>query len=85
MTMMVSEIYDAFISAKAEEPKARAAATALAVTDKRSDERHADLREDNQKMRTEMVALRGEIVLVRWMLTFLIGLAIAITFRVFTT
>ena len=77
MSMMISEVYDALRSANADEDKARAAATALAVNERRIEDQFSALLEDNTKM-------RGEIVLVRWMLTILTGIAIAIAFRVFT-
>ncbi|MYZ50210.1 DUF1640 domain-containing protein [Propylenella binzhouense] len=61
MNIMVTEIYDALMSAGADEEKARRAAEALAVSDRELRSQFADLREDNQKMRTEMAALRGEL------------------------
>lgn len=60
MNVMVTEIYDALMSAGADEEKARRAAETLATSDAERKRQFADLREDNQKMRTEMAELRGE-------------------------
>ena len=61
MNMMVSELYDALLSAGADETKARRAAEGLATSDQEFRKQFSELREDNQKMRTEMASLRGEL------------------------
>ena len=61
MNIMVTEIYDALMSANADEDKARRAAEVLATSDAERKQQFAELREDNQKMRTEMAAFRGEL------------------------
>ncbi|WP_306117289.1 MULTISPECIES: hypothetical protein [unclassified Roseitalea] len=61
MNVMVTELYDALMSAGANEEKARQAATTLATSDAEFKKQFADLREDNQKIRTEIAALRGEL------------------------
>ena len=63
MNMMVSELYDALLSAGAEEGKARRAAEGLATSDQDFRRQFSELREDNQKMRTEVANLRGELKL----------------------
>lgn len=94
MNIMVSELYDALISAGADEAKARRAAEGIAGSDQEFRKQFSELREDNQKMRTEMAdlkgelrhemqALRGELSLVKWMIGVLVGLAVAILIRVF--
>ena len=94
MNIMVSELYDAPMSAGADEAKARRAAEGFAVSDQEFKKQFSELREDNQKMRTEMAdlkgelrhemqALRGDLSLVKWMIGVLVGLAIAILIRVF--
>lgn len=93
MNMMVTELYDALMSAGAEEGKARRADEGLATSDLDFKRQFGELREDNQKMRaemaalrgnlrTEMQALRGEMSLVKWMGGVLIGLAVAILIKV---
>ncbi len=93
MNMMVSELYDALISAGADEAKARRAAEGIATSDQDFKKQFSELREDNQKMRTEMAGLkgdlrhdmqglRGELSLMKWMTGVLIGLAVAILLRV---
>ena len=93
MNMMVSELYDALLSAGADEAKARRAAEGLATSDQDFRKQFGDLREDNAKMRTEMAdlrgelrremqELRGELSLVKWMGGVLIGLAVATLLRV---
>lgn len=61
MNIMVSELYDALMSAGAEEGKARRAAESSATSYEETGKQFAELREDNQKMRTEMAALRGDL------------------------
>ncbi|MEM9732227.1 MAG: hypothetical protein AAF903_01940 [Pseudomonadota bacterium] len=96
MNMMVTEMYDALISAGADDSKARAAAEGLALEYRKSDQQFSELREDNQRLRAEMATLRdeistkfeqinGQIVLLRWMLGLIIATNIAILFRVFWT
>ena len=88
MNMMLSEVYDALISAGAEEAKARLAAEGLATAQDDARRQYSELREDNQKLRTEMTALRGEIradiaalsgelMLLKWMMGVLIAFAVA--------
>lgn len=62
MNMMVSELYDALLSAGADEAKARRAAEGFADSDQQFKLQFAALREDNQRMRTETASLRGELV-----------------------
>jgi len=65
----------------------------MATSDQGFRKEFSELREDNQKMRTEMAnlrgelkaemqGLRGELSLVKWMGGVLIGLAVAILIRV---
>ena len=61
MNMMVTELYDALISAGADEAKARRAAEGMATNDQDFRRQFSDLREDNQLMRTQMADLRGEL------------------------
>ena len=61
MNMMLSEVYDALMSAGADEAKARLAAEGLATAQDDARRQFSELREDNQKLRTEMAALRGEL------------------------
>jgi hypothetical protein len=61
MNIMVSDLYDALMSAGADEAKARRAAEGIATSDQEFKGRFSELREDNQKMRTEMAELRGTL------------------------
>ncbi|UIJ71687.1 hypothetical protein [Aurantimonas sp. HBX-1] len=61
MNMMISELYDALMSAGADEAKARRAAEGMATSDQDFRKQFGELCEDNQKMRTEMADLRGEL------------------------
>ena len=80
------------MSAGADEAKARRAAEGMATSDQDFRKQFGELREDNQKMRTEMADLRGELkagmqalrgVLstIKWMGGVLIALAAAILAR----
>lgn len=62
MNMMVSELYDALLSAGADEAKARRAAEGLADSDQGAKKQFIDLREDNLRLRTEMTSLKGEML-----------------------
>ena len=78
MSVMVTEVYDAFLSAKADEQKARAAATAIAASDDVHSNRYQELRSDIQK-------LQGEMTLLKWMMGLVIATNLAIILRVFTS
>lgn len=62
MNIMVSDLYDALMSAGADETKARRAAEGLATSDQDFRKQFSELREDNQKMRVEMANLRGGLL-----------------------
>lgn len=72
MSIMISEVYDAFVSAGAPEEKARKAAEALTSHENRF-----------VKIETELVALHGEIALLKWMTGFAIALLSAISLKLF--
>lgn len=61
MNMMVSELYDALLSAGADEAKARRATEGMATSHEEFRKQFAELREDNQRMRTEIAKLAGEL------------------------
>ena len=106
MNTMITELYDAPISAGAEELRARDAARVLVETDLGHRDKFGALREDNQAMRTEMAALNGslredvqklrtelksemaglrtELTTIKWMFGVMVGVSVAIAFRVFT-
>lgn len=67
MATMISEVYDAFVSAGAPEDKARRAAEALADHD----------------LDGELIKVQSELMLVKWMVGFAIALNVAILTRVF--
>lgn len=72
MSLMISEVYDAFVSAGAPEDKARKAAEALTGHEDRF-----------VKIETELVAIRGEMALLKWMLGFGLALLSAIALKLF--
>ena len=69
---MMGELYDALRSAGADDEKARRAASEIASY-------------DNQLagLRTEMVSLRGDFALVKWMLGFNIAMTVALVGKAF--
>jgi hypothetical protein len=69
---MISEVYDALLSAGVEEQKARRAAEALA---------NPKLNGDFGALRVEFTALRGEVSTLRWMVGTNIILTIAVLGR----
>ena len=92
MARMIAEVYDALRSVGADDDKARAAATAVAESDRgigdlrleMSDLRLemnrdiADLRLEMSGVRTEMAEMRGDMRLLKWMVGFTIALVLGI-------
>ena len=72
MATMISEVYDAFISAGAPEDKARKAAETLANYDHRF-----------ARIESDITKIQSELVLVKWMVGFGIALNVAILTRLF--
>jgi hypothetical protein len=62
MTTMISELYDALISAGAEEEKARKAAETVAAYENRF-----------ASIETKLVEIQGSLRLLQWMLALLVG------------
>ncbi len=62
MSTMITEVYEAFISAGAPEDKAKAAARAVAEYDSRFNRIDSDL-----------ALVKAEIVLLKWMLVFVLA------------
>jgi hypothetical protein len=69
MARMIAEVYDALRSAGADDDKARAAATAVAESDRDV----ADLRLEMSGVRTEGAEIRGDMRLLTWMVGFTIA------------
>ena len=89
MSMMISEVYDALRSADADEEKARAAAVALAASEKRVEEQFIELRKGIEALRlvlrTELSRMRGDLNAIRWILGLVLATNIAIVLRLFLT
>ena len=94
MSTMISEVYDALISAGAAEDKARKAAETLADTDNRfSRIDGAVLKLESKldgavlklesKLDGAVLKLEAELVLVKWMVGFSIAMNVAILTRSF--
>lgn len=73
MSTMISEVYDALKEAGASEEKARKAAEAIAAYENRFAKFEADL-----------VAIRGELSLLRWMVGFNLAMTVAVLWKVFS-
>lgn len=67
MALMNAEVYDAFKEAGASEDKARAAASSVATYDSQL-----------AQMKNGMTEMTGEVRLLRWMVTFNLGLTVAV-------
>lgn len=72
MSVMISEVYDAFLAAGTPEEKARKAAEALTGHEDRF-----------AKIEKEIVALRGEVSLVKWMTGFTLALLVGVALKLF--
>ncbi len=88
MTTMISEVYDAFRSAGADEEKSRAAAQAIADYQRDISELKTELKQDISELKAELrqdiYELRSGYRLMQWMLTFNLTLTVAILWKVFS-
>jgi len=80
---MISEVYDALISAGAPEDKARKAAETLANADNRFSRIDGAVLKLESKLDGAVLKLESELVLVKWMAGFGIALNVAILTRLF--
>lgn len=82
MTTMLTEVYDAFVSAGVPDDKARKAAEALSGNERRFDklENNIDLRFAALKseMDARFAKVDGELLLLKWMSGFTLALVFAI-------
>jgi len=74
MARMIAEVYDALRSAGADDDKARAAATAVAESNRDI----ADLRLEMSGVRTETAEMRGDMRLLKWMVGFTMALVLGV-------
>ncbi len=84
MTTMISEVYDAFRSAGADEDKARAAAQAIADYQRNISELKTELKQDISELRTAISELKSGQRLMQWMLAFNLAMNVAIMWKVFS-
>jgi hypothetical protein len=80
---MISEVYDALISAGAPEDKARKAAETLANYDNRFSRIVGAVLKLESKLDGAVLKLESELVLVKWMVGFGIAMKVAILTRLF--
>jgi hypothetical protein len=71
---MIAEVYDALRSVGADDEKARAAATAVAESDRDI----ANLRLEMSGVRTEMAEIRGDMRPLKWMVGFTMALVLGV-------
>lgn len=83
MATMVSEVYDAFVEAGASQDKARKAAEAIAGFDTRAVSFEQAARSEINDVKREIIGLRGEMTLLKWMVGFNTALGVAILARLF--
>jgi len=72
MSTMITEVYEAFISAGAPEDKAKAAARAVAEYDSRFNRIDADL-----------ALVKAEMVVLKWMLGFVLAGVVSLVMKTF--
>ena len=81
---MVAEVYEAFISAGADEKKAKAAAIALSREAKtESQEVKTDLKEDIQEIKIRIQKMDKELAVLKWMVGGVFILCITILAKLF--
>jgi hypothetical protein len=83
VSTMISEVYDALISAGAPEDKARMAAETLANYDNRFSRIDGAVLKLESKLDGAVLKLDAELLLVKWMVGFGIAMNIAILTRLF--
>jgi len=79
MTTMNTEIYDALVSAGADETKAREAAKSVAQYDRDMSE----IRDSLADMRVNIAEIRGSLRIMQWMFGFTLAFVVALTWRAF--
>jgi hypothetical protein len=94
MTIMLTEVYDAFMAAGVPDDKARKAAEALSSTeprfdkpDARIDKLEATLNARNDRLESKFearfVKIDGEQLLLKWMIGFVLAFQLAIFAKLF--
>ena len=71
---MISEVFDALKEAGASEEKARKAAEAISSAENRF-----------SRIEGELIAIRGEQNLLKWMIGFNLAMTVAILWKIFST
>ena len=72
MSTMNSEVYDALVSAGADEAKAREAAKSVAQYDR-----------DISDIRTSLADIKASLRVIQWMFGFTLAFVVALTWRAF--
>ena len=72
MSTMNSEVYDALVSAGADETKVREAAKSVVQYDR-----------DIGDIRTSLVDIKASLRIIQWMFGFTLAFVVALTWRVF--
>ena len=73
MATMISEVYEAFISAGVKKEKAKAAAIALSQESKADSQTiKSDLKDDIKEVKIQIQKLVKELAIVKWMLGIVI-------------
>ena len=81
MTMMVTEVYDAFRNAGADEPTAKKAAQAMAESRDDISDIKLELKGMRGDISKEIQGIRGELGTLKWMVGVLVAIAIAVFIR----
>ena len=84
MSIMVAEVYEAFISVGIKAEKAKAAAVALSRESKtESQEVKTDLKEDIQEIKIRIQKMDKELAILKWMVGGVFILCITILAKLF--
>ncbi|RYB01484.1 hypothetical protein [Lichenibacterium ramalinae] len=84
MTTMHLEVYEAFRSLDVSEDKAAKAPVVLGKTGDELTTLRADMNTRFNKVDVDLAIIKGDQVLVRWMLGFMLALQVAVLFKLFT-
>lgn len=86
MTTMNSEVYDALVSAGADETKAREAAVSVAQYDQDLGDIRtslADMKTSLADVKVNVAEIKGSLRVMQWMFGFTLAFVVALTWRAF--
>ena len=82
MSVMISEVYDAFLSADADQEKAKKASEAIANFEERFSKANLSMRTLDSKVEVGLTRIDGQLKILKWMVGLSITLNIGILLKI---